>query len=91
MNDIESIVVLKDAASAAIYGAQSGAGGVVLVNQKRNKVPFVDLWRHFWYSSGYQFDRTTECEQQIEMRKISHQNAGLSLPVGWDVLPKIHG
>lgn len=24
-------------------------------------------------------------EQQIEMRKISHQNAGLSLPVGWDV------
>ncbi len=24
MNDIESIVVLKDAASAAIYGAQSG-------------------------------------------------------------------
>lgn len=26
VNDIESIVVLKDAASAAIYGAQSGAG-----------------------------------------------------------------
>ncbi len=39
MNDIESIVVLKDAASAAIYGAQSGAGGVVLVTtKKRNKV-----------------------------------------------------
>ena len=31
MNDIESIVVLKDAASAAIYGATSGAGGVILV------------------------------------------------------------
>ena len=28
MSDIESIVVLKDAASAAIYGAQSGAGGL---------------------------------------------------------------
>ena len=31
MSDIESIVVLKDAASAAIYGATSGAGGVILV------------------------------------------------------------
>lgn len=37
MNDIESIVVLKDAASAAIYGAQSGAGGVVLVTTKRQR------------------------------------------------------
>ena len=37
MNDIESIVVLKDAASAAIYGAQSGAGGVILVTTKKAK------------------------------------------------------
>ena len=33
--DIESIVVLKDAASAAIYGATSGAGGCVLVTTKK--------------------------------------------------------
>ena len=37
MNDIETIVVLKDAASAAIYGAQSGAGGVILVTTKKAK------------------------------------------------------
>ena len=37
MNDIESITVLKDAASAAIYGAQSGAGGVILVTTKKAK------------------------------------------------------
>ena len=36
-NDIESIVVLKDAASAAIYGATSGAGGVILVTTKKAK------------------------------------------------------
>jgi TonB-linked SusC/RagA family outer membrane protein len=35
-NDIESIEVLKDAASAAIYGAQ-GANGVVLVTTKRGR------------------------------------------------------
>ncbi len=33
-NDIESIEVLKDAASAAIYGAE-GANGVILVNTKK--------------------------------------------------------
>jgi len=35
--DIESIEVLKDAASAAIYGAR-GSGGVVLITTKRAKV-----------------------------------------------------
>jgi TonB-linked SusC/RagA family outer membrane protein len=36
-NDIESIDVLKDAASAAIYGAEAG-NGVVLVTTKKGKV-----------------------------------------------------
>jgi len=35
-NDIESITVLKDAAAAAIYGAQA-AGGVILVTTKKGK------------------------------------------------------
>lgn len=35
-NDIESIEVLKDAASASIYGAQ-GAAGVVIITTKRGK------------------------------------------------------
>ena len=34
MDDIESITVLKDAASSAIYGARA-AGGVILVTTKR--------------------------------------------------------
>lgn len=36
-NDIESIEVLKDAASAAIYGSR-GANGVILVTSKKGKV-----------------------------------------------------
>ena len=35
-NDIESVTVLKDAASAALYGAR-GAAGVILVTTKRSK------------------------------------------------------
>ena len=35
-NDIESLEVLKDAASAAIYGSR-GAAGVILVTTKTGK------------------------------------------------------
>lgn len=50
-NDIESISVLKDA-SAAIYGAQS-AGGVILVTTKRGKTgkPSVDFSTTFSWQS----------------------------------------
>ena len=37
LNDIESIEVLKDAASAAIYGSRA-AGGVILITTKRGKL-----------------------------------------------------
>ena len=41
-NDIESIDVLKDAASAAIYGARA-ANGVILVTTKQGKVGKVEI------------------------------------------------
>lgn len=50
-NDIESLTVLKDA-SAAIYGAQS-AGGVILVTTKRGKVGKPE----FSYSFDHGFSR----------------------------------
>ena len=36
-NDIESMEVLKDAASAAIYGAQAGNGVVLITTRKAKK------------------------------------------------------
>ncbi len=41
-NDIESIEILKDAASTAIYGAR-GAGGVILVTTKKGKAGKVSV------------------------------------------------
>jgi TonB-linked SusC/RagA family outer membrane protein len=35
MEDVESITVLKDAASAAIYGASVGSGGVIIITTKQ--------------------------------------------------------
>lgn len=87
MNDIESIVVLKDAASAAIYGAQSGAGGVVLVTTKKAKegAPSLTYDGTFGIRQATNLIKPLNAEQQIEMRKISYANADMSLPVGWDV------
>ena len=85
MNDIESIVVLKDAASAAIYGATSGAGGVILVTTKKAKQGI-----HVEYDvvagvrSAYNLPEPLTAQEEIQMKTISHQNAGISLPTGWD-------
>ena len=35
-NDVERIDVLKDASSAAVYGAQAANGVVLITNKKRN-------------------------------------------------------
>ena len=85
MNDIESIVVLKDAASAAIYGATSGAGGVILVTTKKgSKGIHVEYDLVSGFRSAANLPQSLNAEEQIQMRKTSYANAGLSLPTGWD-------
>ena len=85
MNDIESIVVLKDAASAAIYGATSGAGGVILVTTKKahNGIGVeYDLVTGIRHASN--LPECLTAEEEIQMRTISSANAGISLDTGWD-------
>ena len=85
MNDIESIVVLKDAASAAIYGATSGAGGVILVTTKKaNKGIHIEYDLVAGIRAASNVITPLNAQQEIEMRKLSYANAGLTLPVGWD-------
>ncbi|MBI9064305.1 MAG: TonB-dependent receptor [Marinilabiliaceae bacterium] len=51
MNDIESIDILKDASSTAIYGSR-GANGVVIITTKRSKVEKPQI--EFSTSHGFQ-------------------------------------
>lgn len=87
MNDIESIVVLKDAASAAIYGAQSGAGGVVLVTTKKAKegAPTLTYDGTFGFRQATNLIEPLNAEEKVEMRRRSYENAGQALPDGWNV------
>lgn len=77
-NDIETITVLKEASSAAIYGSRAAAG-VILVTTKRGKVskPTIE------FSSYYSFDRLTNevpllnAQDYVMLNQEWYTNAGL--------------
>ncbi len=57
MNDIESVTVLKDASSTALYGYQ-GANGVILIDTKKtseNKLSFSYRSGFQWFNNYYDF------------------------------------
>ncbi len=82
--DIESIDVLKDAASAAIYGSQS-ANGVVLVTTKNGKegrsVVSFDAY-YGWQSAPRKADMLN-AEQYMTIMDEQNVNSG-NAPYNWD-------
>lgn len=81
-SDIQSISVLKDAASAAVYGS-SGANGVVLINTKRGNngktqvnfetyQGFSNIWKRPQILNAAQYrDLMTETGQAIDWSKYT--------------------
>lgn len=85
-SDVTSITVLKDAASAAIYGAYAGSAGVILVTTKQATAgkPSVE------YSAVTGFSQASNLPQSLtieEERKVRAAALGGEqfLPDGWDV------
>jgi TonB-linked SusC/RagA family outer membrane protein len=80
-NEIEDITVLKDAASAAIYGSRS-AGGVIIVTTKkgtRGKPTFN-------YSFGYSVDSRTKNEKltdAVQTGELYNRINGTADPAAW--------
>lgn len=80
-NEIEDITVLKDAASAAIYGSRS-AGGVIIVTTKKGQTgkPTIN------YSYSYGFDSRTknsELTSAVEAGEMYNRINGTADPAGW--------
>ena len=67
-NDIESIDVLKDAASAAIYGARA-ANGVILVTTKQGKAGKIQLQYDGFvgWSNAYKVPGTVNAQQYMQL------------------------
>ena len=74
--DIESVSVLKDAASSAIYGARA-ANGVVLITTKR---PSSNSVFKLNYNNNFGYETTTNHPEQTSLDKYfeAYQDAGFS-------------
>ena len=79
-NDIESIDVLKDAASAAIYGSR-GANGVILVTTKKGKVgkAVISYEAYYGIQNVYKTAPTLNAQEYIAIMHESEINSGLPL------------
>lgn len=87
--DIESMDVLKDAASAAIYGARA-ANGVVLITTKSGKAGKMNVNYSFYY--GIQNVANTikmlDAEQYRVLMNEGASNSGLTEPFDLNEIPK---
>ncbi|OJV12310.1 MAG: SusC/RagA family TonB-linked outer membrane protein [Dyadobacter sp. 50-39] len=80
-NEIETITVLKDAASAAVYGSRS-AGGVILVTTRRGKSGKPT----FNYSFNTGFDTRTKnvpLTSAVQAGELYNRINGNTDPAGW--------
>ena len=90
MSDVVAITVLKDAASAAIYGAYAGSAGVIIVTTKQASVgkPTLEYDGVFGYSTSQNLPQSLTWEDEMKVRKYSYEQAGSTLPDGWNVINK---
>lgn len=81
-SDIESIDVLKDAASAAIYGSR-GANGVILVTTRKGRKsaePIVNLSTYYGIQNVYKGPDLLNAQEYLEVQNIAYENSGGTLP-----------
>ncbi|MEX2402887.1 MAG: SusC/RagA family TonB-linked outer membrane protein [Balneolales bacterium] len=92
MNDVESIEVLKDASSAAIYGSR-GSGGVIIVTTKRGEEgagPQFNLSTYYGMSNPMLYDdwlygdEYQEYIERYENRDFGWTGGDTSLPMWGD-------
>lgn len=91
-NDIESIDVLKDASSAAIYGSRA-ANGVIILTTKSGKdsegKPIIDLAANVGVNTPSKYLDLLNAAQWAEISTISRKNAGMEpLDMAVDVANK---
>lgn len=85
-SDVESITVLKDAASAAIYGAFSGSAGVILITTRQAKAgkPSVEYSAFMGAKTAWRLPQSLTADKEAQVSNLAFENAGLPPLDGWD-------
>ncbi len=83
-NDIESIEVLKDASSTAIYGTR-GSNGVIMITTKRGRRNSSNLTYHGYTTAGRMARKqeVLSSEEFLYIEEQAYANAQKYDPVGW--------
>lgn len=91
MEDVVSITVLKDAASAAIYGTNVGSGGVILVTTKQAQEGAVKVSARASYGvqSVWRKPEMLNAQEYIDVRTEAARVDGVAIPSG--INPDIYG
>lgn len=77
-NDIANISVLKDAAAAAVYGAQASGGVILVTTKKGEKGKTVFNYSNLFGSSKFiHLPERSSLLEEMEYSNISFKNAGL--------------
>ncbi len=81
-DDIESVSILKDAASTAIYGSRAGSG-VILITTKRAKAGKVTVSYNGYYASQKTINKpeTMDLESYMRLQVVAYPNIRAAIPV----------
>jgi TonB-linked SusC/RagA family outer membrane protein len=88
MEDVESVTVLKDAASAAIYGASVGSGGVIIITTKQARAGKVKIDLNISHS----FQQASKLPEALNSEQLNRvwrdvigvTNTAMTLPAVFD-------
>lgn len=85
-SDVESITVLKDAASAAIYGAFSGSAGVILITTRQSGEgkPSIEYTGFTGIKSAWKLPQSLTAIDEAKVSNLAYINAGLTPLDGWN-------
>jgi len=84
--DVVSVVVLKDAASAAIYGVNSGASGVIIVTTRKatSGTPKVEYSVNYGFKTAWKTLQSLTGEQEANVANLAADNGGTTRLDGWN-------
>ncbi|TWF31815.1 TonB-linked SusC/RagA family outer membrane protein [Chitinophaga polysaccharea] len=91
--DVESVTVLKDAASAAIYGAFAGSAGVILVTtrQATKGMPSVQYTGFVGAKNAWRTLQSLTAEEEAKVSNLAQTTAGNQPLEGWDPAKNPYG
>lgn len=82
--DIESVQILKDGASTAIYGSRA-ANGIIMITTKKAKAGEASFNYSFFYGQQqpWRVPELLNASQYVELTREKYQNGNSTLPVGF--------